>query len=274
MLSSITTRIEIAATDGATITMLGQELTLHSNTTIPSTGRIFSYVDDKLALTFDGIGESVPDLMPSLMAGNSTLFLRLLFAGNDASDGTDLADMIQGYEGNDRLFGGLGNDSLMGGPGQDELRGGLGRDTVQGGRGADQLYGENGADTLIGGEGTDFLAGGRGFDTLQGGFGRDTFYYAGPTAGTDSILDFTTTEDQIQIRAESFGFSSANFLLPASAFVLGTQAQDADDRFIYNSATGVLWFDGDGSGAGAAVHLLTLENRAALRASHLLISSV
>jgi Ca2+-binding RTX toxin-like protein len=39
-------------------------------------------------------------------------------------------------------------------------------------------------------------------------------------------------------------------------FHLGASAADASDRFIYNSTTAGLFFDGDGIGAIAQVHLL------------------
>ena len=47
----------------------------------------------------------------------------------------------------------------------------------------------------------------------------------------------------------------------------GTQAQDADDRIVYNSANGQLFFDADGNGAGAAVLFATLNGSPTLAAS-------
>jgi Ca2+-binding RTX toxin-like protein len=41
--------------------------------------------------------------------------------------------------------------------------------------------------------------------------------------------------------------------LNPNAFVAGTQAQDADDRIVYDAATGNLYFDADGNGAGQQV---------------------
>ena len=41
--------------------------------------------------------------------------------------------------------------------------------------------------------------------------------------------------------------------LAANQFVIGTAAQDANDRIIYNSNTGELFYDSDGTGGTAAV---------------------
>ena len=47
----------------------------------------------------------------------------------------------------------------------------------------------------------------------------------------------------------------------------GTSAQDADDRIIYDAATGQLYYDADGSGSGAQVLFATLNANLSLTAS-------
>jgi len=61
--------------------------------------------------------------------------------------------------------------------------------------------------------------------------------------------------------------SLPNGALAAGAFVVGTAAQDADDRIVYNPTTGALFFDADGNGAGAAVQFAVLSGAPALAAS-------
>jgi hypothetical protein len=46
--------------------------------------------------------------------------------------------------------------------------------------------------------------------------------------------------------------------LAASRFKIGSQAVDADDYIIYNSATGALYYDSTGSATGAAVQIATM----------------
>ncbi|WP_318654574.1 hypothetical protein [Pseudomonas sp. MWU13-2100] len=52
---------------------------------------------------------------------------------NGSLVGTDLRDLIQGFNGDDTLYGGLGNDRLEGGNGNDTLVGGAGNDQLLGG---------------------------------------------------------------------------------------------------------------------------------------------
>jgi Ca2+-binding RTX toxin-like protein len=87
---------------------------------------------------------------------------------NLALNGTDLADTIRGFAGNDDLYGFGANDFLDGGTGNDRLYGGrstisgtdgLGNDTLLGGDGNDELYEAGpGSDSIDGGTGNDFLS--------------------------------------------------------------------------------------------------------------------
>ncbi len=75
-----------------------------------------------------------------------------------------------------------------------------------------------------------------------------------------------------KISAEIFSTLSPG-ALDADAFKdVGTGATvDANDRIVYDSRTGALSYDADGSGAGAAVQFATLDNRAALNAGDFVV---
>jgi Ca2+-binding RTX toxin-like protein len=139
------------------------------------------------------------------------------------------------------------------------IQGTNGANILSGDGGADQLSGLGGSDILLGGDGDDFLNGGAASDVLNGGAGADIFVFAdAPGAGNiDAIQDFASGSDRIALDHHVFTGLS-NGVLPANAFVVGAAAQDADDRILYDSATGALWFDADGNGAGAAVQFATL----------------
>lgn len=71
-------------------------------------------------------------------------------------------------------------------------------DVINGQGGDDILMGQSGDDLLRGGAGSDTLVGALGNDTLVGGSGSDQFVLE-VGAGTDTILDFTISEDLIQL---------------------------------------------------------------------------
>jgi hypothetical protein len=100
--------------------------------------------------------------------------------------------------------------TLNGGNGQDILNGKSGDDTINGGNGDDVLYGNRGNDTLMGSNGNDVLIGGLGKDTLTGGRGSDRFVYNAFNEGTDTITDFTTNQDILDLRGafQSLGVTS------------------------------------------------------------------
>lgn len=65
------------------------------------------------------------------------------------------AAVLEGLDGNDRLFGGVGDDTLLGGAGVDIVNGGPGADDLDGGAGNDDMIGGAGADAIDGGGDTD-----------------------------------------------------------------------------------------------------------------------
>jgi serralysin len=224
-------------------------------------------------------------------------------AGNDTLYGGNGVDTMAGGDGDDTLSGGIGADILNGGAGTDTIAftdqfgavvltlngninatatvGGLADDKFKGfenavgGQGADQLTGDgvanllsgvNGNDVLDGAGGNDTLRGGFGNDMITGGGGRDTFVFdTTPNTATnmDTITDFNAANETIQLTP--FPFTAlATGALAASAFHVGAAAHDADDRIIYNSATGALLYDADGTGGTAAVQFAQLSSGLAL----------
>ena len=127
--------------------------------------------------------------------------------GDDNLDGREGVDVIFGGSGDDTLtggggidflLGGGGADTIYGGTGDDWIRGGSGDDTIEGGEGNDIILGDAGDDTIDAGEGNDTIIDGGGDDTLTGGTGADTFAFL-PGRGSDTITDFDTSDDQIDL---------------------------------------------------------------------------
>jgi Ca2+-binding RTX toxin-like protein len=155
--------------------------------------------------------------------------------GNDIVLGSFGNDRADGGEGNDRLFGGDDRDVLLGSLGEDRLEGDNGSDVLYGGDGADVLlgdaeddrvYGGNDADLLLGGVGADFVFGGNdadslsgssGNDRLDGGLGNDRMsggtdadvFDIGLNEGTDTITDFVSGIDRLDLREFNFASGAA-----------------------------------------------------------------
>ncbi|MEH2177886.1 beta strand repeat-containing protein [Nostoc sp.] len=190
-------------------------------------------------------------------------------AGNDILDIYGSADdnLLDGGNGNDSLTANntSGNNTLIGGVGDDTLEiygssanildGGDGNDSLitSGAIGNNTLEGGNGDDTLRGGSGDAILIGGKGNDRLFGEGGTDTFVFNSFDEGLDLIRDFGAINEPneiIQVSAAGFGGGLSAGVLQANQFTLGESATTSSQRFIYNSTTGALFFDSDGS-AGA-----------------------
>ncbi|WP_305123458.1 calcium-binding protein [Roseomonas sp. GC11] len=119
------------------------------------------------------------------------------------------------------------------------------------------LQGSAGNDFLSGGGGNDTLQGGAGADWLEGGTGADRFLYASIAEGGDTLAEFEPWLDTVVVSAGGFGGGLvAGRVLPGTQFTTGPVAQGSGAQFVYDAGTGNLWWDADGSGAGAARLLL------------------
>lgn len=216
--------------------------------------------------------------------------------GSEFSDlliGNDNANTIEGLDGDDVLVGGAGADALVGGDGSDwasyELGAGVTAsfdgdfpafnvivsgdalgdtyssvENLRGSQFNDVLVGNGGANIIQGLDGTDVIAGREGTDTLTGGNGADTFFYGATDDGGDTITDFDQGQDTIAFSTSNFGgFGTGNPLVEGNTLLNDAAATDNDPVFLYNSSTGVLSFDADGSDAGAAIVIATLSTKPA-----------
>lgn len=126
----------------------------------------------------------------------------------------------------------------------------IGNDEVQGSRFNDKLAGFAGNDLLNGGQGKDFLTGGTGADIFQ-------FTDFG-SRHVDTVTDFIRDIDKIQL--DSAVFTQLPEVLTADMLVVGKKAKaiDAADRLLFDTGSGTLSYDADGSGKSKAEMLAKL----------------
>ncbi|MFI0844015.1 calcium-binding protein [Mesorhizobium sp. IMUNJ 23232] len=129
------------------------------------------------------------------------------------------------------------------------------------------LTGNEFAQEIVGNAGMNFIDGKGGSDTLRGGSGKDFFVFSTAlgTANVDTIVDYSVAADTIQLVDAVFSALPAG-PLAAAAFRANTTglATDASDRIIYETDTGKLFYDPDGTGAATRIHFATLSGGLAL----------
>src|SRR2546428_4087755 len=147
-----------------------------------------------------------------------------------------------------------GNDSIVGTADADVINGLGGNDNIQAGDGSDTVIGGAGNDTISGNGGVDWVEGGAGNDEVRGGPGQDSIaFHEYQAQNADLLTDFDAGWDNLQFDARGFyGIGPTGRFAPGDPRFYSapgaTQGHDADDRLVYDTSTGNLYFDPDGSG--------------------------
>lgn len=246
-----------------------------------SAGRAQLIVDRqiKLVQTFNGtaandslVGTAAPDQIFG-MGGNDTLNGKAGIDTMSGGDGDDTylvdnnAEVIIDSSGRDKIISSvtislaelpmiedvtlassINSVDITGNEANNLLTGQQGSNIISGGLGNDVIYGLAGNDTINGGEGS---------DTLEGGRGIDCFLFT--TTPRDDSIDVITdwhangpNYDKIFFSRSTFGFADpGQICVNPEQLICGRGLQTATttlQRFLYDSTTGILRFDPDGTG--------------------------
>ncbi|OGT79380.1 MAG: hypothetical protein A3H91_00725 [Gammaproteobacteria bacterium RIFCSPLOWO2_02_FULL_61_13] len=236
------------------------------------------------------------------LLGNSAANVLTGGAGNDKLNGKGGTDLLEGGPGNDTYTidsaseintgtADAGTDLVKSKitytlePEQENLT--LAGTGITNGTGNDlgnKLTGNGAANVLSGEAGDDTLFGDLGKDTLVGGDGADVFRFGAKLGGgnVDRISDFTSGEDTLKLADDIFirlkeainnETAAGQVVLRDSEFIANPAgvAEDAGDRIIYNTTTGGVYYDPDGTGAQAAIKFAVLDGAPVLAADDILV---
>jgi Ca2+-binding RTX toxin-like protein len=145
----------------------------------------------------------------------------------------------------------------------------------------DYVIGNDANNLLWSSPGNDTLSGGAGNDTLRGGssaleHGVYTFDVAAGAVNADLIVGFWSGRDHLQLDLPAHAAlgTRGNFVAGDARFFAGagaTSGQDASDRIVYNTSTGQLFYDADGSGSGAAQLIATVQGAPVVAATDIAV---
>jgi len=208
--------------------------------------------DKTIEIAIDGLSDTVRTTISYTLGAGYEIekFTTANVAGTAAINmtGNAYGQRIDGNDGNNILQGAGGNDTVVGYAGNDSVRGDAGQD---------MLYGNTGNDVLIGGTEVDYFI----FNTA-------------PNAATnrDTVMDFVHGGDKFWLDNAQFVLLGGAGALNPDFFRLGATALDANDYIVYNNATGALYYDNNGSAAGAAVEFATLATKPILSAGDFVVT--
>jgi len=254
---------------------------------------------ENLTLTGKAVIDLIGNDLDNVITGNTKDNTLTGLSGDDTLDGGKGADTMDGGDGNDLYYVDTGDkfakDGITVNKAGDTITEAAdeGTDTVIssaasyiladnietlilakagkgiGNDGDNSLIGSSKNDKLDGAAGDDTINGGLGKDVLSGGDGADIFVFDSALKGNvDTITDFSSTDsDKIELHAQDSLGQNLFFALQGLELAETNLAQgagrktalEADDYLIYDTNTGALYYDADGSGtADKAVQFATL----------------
>jgi len=209
-------------------------------------------------------------------------------AGINVLNGGGGVDTMSGFGGNDMYYVDNAGDSAIeaAGGGSDRVFTSVNHTLTAGsevelftttntaGNAAINLTGNALAQTIQGNAGANTLNGKAGNDALTGFGGSDVFVFntaLNAATNLDTVSDFSHADDTFNLDNAIFAQLGANGALNPQFFKAGAAATDANDHIVYNQATGALFYDSNGNGAGGAVHFATLVTKPALFADDFVV---
>jgi Ca2+-binding RTX toxin-like protein len=258
---------------------------------------------ESLVLTGSESLEAIGNSQQNSLTGNDAANLLHGLGGKDRLLGGGGDDILDGGTGADTMLGGAGNDTFIlddagdraieaTGEGIDTVRASmsfslrgqflenltlLGPQALEGtGNSLNNIVTGNAENNVLHGVGgDDILQGGGGHDLLEGGAGADSFRFMALEEAGDTILDFGDGLDRIQISAFGFGGGlEAGMDLVATGYYAENatgEATAAHAQMIYHTDDHTIWFDPDGTEAGAALLVADLHGPGTLTAADLQI---
>ncbi|MCB5207722.1 beta strand repeat-containing protein [Methylovorus mays] len=199
---------------------------LGSNVLIGGSGSDTYYVRSTSDIIIEAEGEYSTDRIVAYTSLDLDLYptIEYAFIAYDAPNVILTSSTGNIYGGSDK------NDNITATSGNDLFQHSLGNDSFSGGDGNDTIFTGNGNDTFTGGQGQDIYI----FNILL------------PFNGVDRITDFVSGEDTLQISHSTFSAFEGGFT--EDMYLVGTEAQSAEDHMIYDQASGKLYYDADGVG--------------------------
>lgn len=203
--------------------------------------------------------------------GNDTLIL--YNDRNLSSNGAVNLTLDTNFESMDAAQTTLAQLNLLGNESANILTGNAGSNILKGFAGNDSLKGGDGTDTLEGGADNDTLNGGDGSDLLTGGTGADVFVFDAATSkqNQDHITDFSLGDgDRINLKQSLFTSAGKTGKLSSAEFsAIKSPSTASSQHILYDSDSGELWYNSDGTGSAELILIGTLDNHIALNSQYI-----